>query len=141
MTRPARYVLSSEQDRERVARIIRHVGKRAGVLVEVEIRPLTGRASRQQMRLIHKWFDLMADATGDAAAAIKLIMKQQYLESVEHTAFGVSSRVWPSLAELSVPEMAAFMESVHMFAVNTLGLHLPQTERELDEWLERCHER
>ena len=96
--------------------------------IEVVFRTYRQKRSVQQNALLHKWFDEIAQATGEYSADdIKTLMKAKF----SPTKLVCGEMIPTATSKLNSAEMAQFMDQVSGFAA-TYGVALTQPD-EVDE--------
>lgn len=92
----------------------------------VEWGPYRKKRSLNQNALMHKWFEIVADFTGDTPDGVKETYKEMFLPRVP-SKLGDGTRL-KSTAELDTTEAKDFMDRVYIHATTVLGLYLPIPE-------------
>lgn len=98
-------------------------------LMVVEIKQHKPKRSLSQNALLHKWFGVIADETGDTADGVKYDLKRMFLPSVERESriTGESVMVPKRTRDLTKEEMRDFMTRIEAWAA-TWGIALPHPE-------------
>lgn len=115
---------------EQKAHLIRLVeGLGFAPTMQVEIKRFVAKRSLPQNALLHKWFGIIADETGDTADGVKEDLKRMFLQMVER-----ESRITGEVVmepkrtrDLSKEEMRDFMTRIEAWAA-TWGIALPHPE-------------
>ena len=81
--------------------------------------------SLSQNALLHRWFGIIADETGNTRDDIKEAYRDMFLDKVPVQIGGKECLVGRSTTKLSTAEMAEFMDKVQAHAASELGILLP----------------
>lgn len=118
------HIIRNDADRGRV------VGELLGLdtsrETEVTIGPHVKKRSLNQNSLLHKWFALIAEYTGDSEASVKSDLKAEFSPLVESKVTAGKFRPLDT-SEMSIKQMAEFMDRIYKFAAE-LGVLLPIPE-------------
>lgn len=100
----------------------------------VEIKRLQSKRSLSQNALLHKWFGVIADETGDTPDGVKDDLKQMFLPKVERESriTGEVSMGPKRTRDLTKEEMRDFMTRIEAWAA-TWGIALPHPENLMEK--------
>ena len=95
----------------------------------VEIKRLQSKRSLSQNALLHKWFGVIADETGDTPEGVKDDLKRMFLPLVERESqiTGETMMEPKRTRDLTKEEMCGFMTRIEAWAA-TWGITLPHPE-------------
>lgn len=95
----------------------------------VEIKRLQAKRSLSQNALLHKWFGVIAEETGDTPDGVKDDIKRMFLPQVERESriTGEVTMEPKRTRDLTKEEMADFMTRIEAWAA-TWGIALPRPE-------------
>jgi len=127
-----KFVIRDEYVRDRVVAAVREVP----VGMEVEIKPHKSSRSLNQNRTYWMWIDLIrlhiADSTGNIFSSEELAewFKSKFLPAriVEIDGEGIPCR--RTTTKLNTADMAAYLDAIDRYCVQSLGLYLPQPGQE-----------
>lgn len=93
---------------------------------EIEIRRPKRKRTLSQNALMHMFFDVIANHTGDDSESVKSDYKDKYLPKVERTdVFGNETLKPKRTSDLDKKEMAEFLDKIQAHAGSFLGCALP----------------
>jgi hypothetical protein len=84
--------------------------------------------SLPQNALMHKWFEIISDETGNTAEEVKEALKEMFLPMVDITIKGVPILVRQRTSGLNTAEMHEFMTKIQAWAATEMDIQLPSPE-------------
>ncbi|RME35808.1 MAG: hypothetical protein D6794_09225 [Deltaproteobacteria bacterium] len=122
MAEKRRFVIRSREIAERAAEFVRGLPIRERPL-EVVVRPHKSKRSLEQNAYYWQLIGEIADFMGDDKRSVSLEMKARFLEPVKivRLSDGSQAAIYPSTADMTVKELAAFCEMIEAFAIRELG--------------------
>lgn len=120
------FIIRDEQIRERAINLIR--GLDISNLWQVEVTRHRKKRTLSQNALLHKWFNIIADETGNDQDAVKDAFRDMYLDKVPVTIGDEERLIGRSTTTLNTAEMTEFMNKILAYANSQLAIELPLPE-------------
>lgn len=85
-----------------------------------------------QNALIHKWFAIVAEYTGDTEAGVKSDLVEACAPTVESKVTGEMRA--KSTSEMTTQEMSDFIDHLYVFITNEIGCRIPMPQEAHKLW-------
>ena len=124
----SKITLTSEDARQRLIGLVGQLDLTK--LWEVEVRLKPKKRSLDQNSLLHRWFDIIAQETGDTPKSVKADLKNMFSPKVERVSklTGKTNTEPKDTHEFTTKECVEFMDAVDKFCARDLGILLPANE-------------
>lgn len=121
------FIVRNNEIRATVLSAIRELDVTASAWTVV-IKKFRRKRTTSQNALLHKWFGIIADDTGNTIEDVKEAYRDMFLGKVEVFLGGESRLVGKSTTKLNTQEMSDFMGKIQAHAASELIIRLPQPE-------------
>ena len=120
------FIVRNEEIRSSVIKAIRELDLTAAW--RIEWKRFRRQRTLSQNALLHKWFGIIADETGNDSDDMKEFYRKKYLPEVPKEIGGEEVLIPQSTKKLNTAEMSAFMAKVEAHAGAFFNVRLPQPE-------------
>ena len=130
--KPSKFIIRNDSVRDRAISAVREAPEG----MEINIKPHKSSRSLSQNNLYWKWLDLIrlhiADSTGKIFSAEELAewFKGKFLPARIIELDGEAIPYRRTTTKLNTADMAAYLDSIDRYCVQSLGLYLPQPGQE-----------
>jgi hypothetical protein len=97
----------------------------SGKVWQITVQPYTKKRSLSQNALLHTWFGLVAEETGNRVDEVKEAYRGMFLPQVVVDFGDREILIGTSTTRLSTEEFSAFLDCVYAHATQELGILLP----------------